>query len=233
MDSAKEKELAERIAGEIVFSEHPGHTIKKWREIFTLTQSDIARKMGINPSVISDYESSRRRSPGIQTIKRIIDAMIELDRENGSRTIGKYMLMGNRDAIIDIREFDGGVPIDRFVRAIDGEYLSRVEYTEHRIRDIHGYTFMDSIKTIMELDATDYLNVYGWSTERALIFTKVYYGRSPMIAVRVHPFKPAAVVYHKPEQMDELAIKLAEKERIPLIVTNLEVEELLERLAKI
>ena len=45
------------------------------------------------------------------------------------------------------------------------------------------------------LGAADHIRVYGWSTERALVFSGIKYGRSPMIAIRVHPMKPAMVVY--------------------------------------
>ena len=53
-----------------------------------------------------------------------------------------------------------------------------------------------------------------------------------MIAIRAHPLKPALVVYHRPEHVDELAIRLATLENIPLIRTNLQVPTLVERLEK-
>ena len=80
---------------------------------------------------------------------------------------------------------------------------------------------------------SDYLKVYGWSTERALIFTGVVYGRSPMIAVRVHPLKPATVIYHKPGRIDPLALKLADKEGIPLVVTALEKDKLIKNISNL
>jgi putative transcriptional regulator len=54
-----------------------------------------------------------------------------------------------------------------------------------------------------------------------------------MIAIRAHPLKPAMVVYHRPEKVDELAVKLAEIENIPLIRTNLDVNVLIERLGRL
>lgn len=54
-----------------------------------------------------------------------------------------------------------------------------------------------------------------------------------MIAVRIHPVKPSVVVYHKPGGIDPLAIKLAERENIALVSTNLNIDELKERLARI
>ena len=74
------------------------------------------------------------------------------------------------------------------------------------------------------------MKIYGWSVERALIFTDVHYGRSPMVAIRAHPLTPAMVVYQKPDQTDPLAIKLAEKEGIPLVTTDLSVEKLIDKM---
>ena len=63
-----------------------------------------------------------------------------------------------------------------------------------------------------------------------MIFTDVHYGRSPMVAIRAHPLTPAMVVYQKPDQTDPLAIKLAEKEGIPLVTTDLSVEKLIDKM---
>jgi putative transcriptional regulator len=54
-----------------------------------------------------------------------------------------------------------------------------------------------------------------------------------MIAIRVHPVKPTVVVYHKPGSVDSLAIKLADRENIPLVITTIPLEELKKRLVKI
>ena len=51
-----------------------------------------------------------------------------------------------------------------------------------------------------------------------------------MIAVRIHPVKPSVVVYHKPGGIDPLAIKLAERENIALVSTNISLDDLKERL---
>ncbi len=116
---------------------------------------------------------------------------------------------------------------DEFVEIISGENLTpTVSLDQH----IHGYTVIDSIKAITSLGSIDYLKIYGWSSERALIFTGVKFGRSPMIAIRAHPLKPAMVVYQKPEHVDELAIRLAKLEGLPLIKTDLPAGELVERL---
>jgi putative transcriptional regulator len=41
------------------------------------------------------------------------------------------------------------------------------------------------------------------------------------------------VVYHKPSEVDPLAVKLAEREKIPLVVTTLSLPSLRKKLATI
>lgn len=232
MQEKDDLNLAEKIAGEIVFSPSPGKTIRKWRDIFDVKQSELAKHLGTSASVISDYEGGRRKSPGIATIKKMVAALLEIDEGKGGRIIRKYKVLGKSEAIIDIKEFSRSVSLMEFVDKLDGELINKKHISLSR-RDIHGYTFMDSVKAILEFGSHDYMRVYGWSTERALLFTGVYYGRSPMIAVRVHPLKPAAVVYHKPERVDDLAVKLADIEAIPLIVTRLKEEKIIDYLSEI
>jgi len=222
-------DIAEKIAGEITLSEKPGKTIRKWRETFHISQGVLADFLKISPSVISDYESGRRASLNIASVRRIVEAMIKFDEGKGSNIIKTYSTKLS-DAIFDIREFSSGVPAQNFVKSIKGKVVASKDYMD---RKIHGYTVMDSLKAITSLSPFDYLKVYGWSTERALIFTGVKYGRSPMVAVRAHPLKPGMVVYQKPEKVDELAVKLAEVEKIPLVVSNLPLNKLLGELKKL
>lgn len=223
-------ELAEKIAGEITLSANPGSTIKKWRSTFEISQQDLARHLKLSPSVISDYEGGRRRSPRVDSIRRIVEGLIDVDIQRGSRVLKKYGVSARDDSILGIREFPVGVPTRRLIEVIGGTVLACPDNLE---RDLYGFTMLDSVKAIMQLSSFDYLKVYGWSTERALIFSSVEYGRSPMVAIRAHPLKPAVVVFHKPGQIDPLAIKLAELERIPLVRTDMEQEQILGELGRL
>lgn len=224
-----ENSLKEKIAGEITLSNEPGATIRKWREIFEITQTQLANRLQISPSVVSDYESGRRRSPGIATVRRIIEAVVDLDKDNGGKVLAKYTSMMNPgEGIISISEYPKSVPGPEFVLALEGRCL--VAESHLKEKRIQGYTLIDSLRAIASLGAADYVRVYGWSTERALVFSGIKYGRSPMVAIRVHPMKPALVVYHKPEDVDKLAFRLAEYENIPLVVTQLPLQELEKRL---
>ena len=73
-------EFREKIAGEITLAAEPGKTIRKWREEFGLSQYELADAMGVSHSVISDYESGRRKSPGVAVIRKMVDAFLKLTR---------------------------------------------------------------------------------------------------------------------------------------------------------
>jgi len=227
--------LSEKIAGEITLSPKPGQTIRKWREIFEISQTDLSHYLKVSPSVISDYESGRRKSPGIQVIKRIIEGLLYLDEhEQNGRTLQRYQAFEGEknDGIIDIMEYHYGISMKEFINAIQGTLLTSSE-TLKSGRDVNGFTLVDSIKTITMLNSSNYVKLYGWSTDRALIFTGVRYGRSPMIAIRIHPVKPSLVVYQKPNEIDPLAVKLAERERMPLVTTDLSLQKLREKLVSL
>jgi putative transcriptional regulator len=220
--------LLEKMAGEVTLSTAPGPTLRKWRETFAINQSQLAARLEVNPSVVSDYESGRRKSPGIATVRRMVTAMVEMDEERGGHVLARFhSLMNPTEGIVDIGEYRRNVPAREFVERIDGRALVQANLPD---RSVQGFTLIDSIKAISSLNATDYVRLFGWSTERALVFSGIKYGRSPMIAIRVHPMKPSLVVYHKPEDVDKLAYRLADMEQIPLIVTDLETDELRARL---
>jgi putative transcriptional regulator len=222
--------LAEKIAGEITLSPKPGETLKKWRTTFTIAQAELAHYLGFAQSVISDYESGRRKSPGIHSVKKIVEALIEIDeKKHGGAIIQQYQFMvKTQDGIIDIMEYPYPIPVEKLIKEIKGKVV-----TSERIsldRTIKGFTLIDGIETIKTLTAANYPNLYGWSTERALVFTKIQFGRSPMIAIRIHPVKPSLIIYHKPGGVDPLAVQLAERENIPLVITDMPLEELRKKL---
>ena len=223
-------ELEEKIAGEIVLSQKPGATIRKWREIFNISQQELAKYLKITSSVISDYESGRRKSPGVGMVKKIVNAIIEIDRAKGGEIIKKFSPNYGEEAIIDSMDFPYSITINEFMNRIQADILNKnVEFK----RGVYGYTILDSLKAILDFNSYDYFKVYGWSVDRALLFSGVKYGRSPMVAIRAHPLTPSAVVYINPEKVDELAIKLASLEEIPLAATYLTISEIKEKLRAI
>ncbi|MFQ6088073.1 MAG: helix-turn-helix domain-containing protein [Candidatus Methanofastidiosia archaeon] len=235
LKESKEK-LAKRMAGEITLSSEPGKTMKKWREVFGISQTKLANHLNISSSVISDYEGGRRKSPGSTTIKKVVEGLISLDEKDGGHVIHAFSRMLDSeissDIIIDMREFAVSVSARKLVDAVEGEVMANDALLD---REIYGYTVIDSIKCILEMKSEDYTKLYGWTTERALIFTEVEIGRSPMIAIRVQGWRPSLVVIHGPSTIeDSLTVKLAEVERVPLILSHSEsVEEMVRGLRRI
>jgi putative transcriptional regulator len=230
MDSAV-RALADKISGDIIFSENPGKTLKKWRQIFEVSQKDLASKLGVSPSVISDYEGDRRKSPGVAFVRKIIEALIEIDKERGFKTVSKYrdILAGFKmDVIIDMKEYEEPINSSRFAEIIEGELLNSFE------KMVNGHTIVDSLKAIISLNSYDFYKLYGFTTERALIFTRVSTGRSPMVAVRVANLKPAVVVLHglTAKDVDSIAVKIADIEKIHLITTTMPLEDMVKVLRR-
>lgn len=214
-----------RMIGEIILSNDPGEIMRRWREIFGVTQLEIAGKMGISPSVISDYEGGRRRSPGALFIKKFVSGLVEIDSAHGNRILRQFssIIRTNSDAIIDLHEFPSPFSLGEVVKAIDGEFLA----CENQEKKILGYTIVDSIKAILSMSGADFYQLMGSTAERALVFTKTSTGRSPMVAVRVTPLKPAAIILHGVVKLDRIAVLLAKAENIPLILSKKETVEAL------
>jgi len=207
--------LARRMAGEIIFSSKPGATMRKWRELFAVSQITLSEKMLLSASVISDYESGRRKSPGAKFIRRFVQGLLLIDEEKGSRFIREFAKLTSSPsmAIVDLREFPIPVRVEYLCKAISGEVVSGAEKV---VREVNGYTVVDSRKAVEALSGLEYAQLFGATTERALVFTNVENPALAMMMVRVSHLKPRVVVFHRVKP-DETAVKLAEYEQIPLI----------------
>ncbi|MBU0586903.1 helix-turn-helix domain-containing protein [Candidatus Micrarchaeota archaeon] len=220
------------IAGEISLSDNAGQTMKKWREIFGISQVELAKHMHISVSTISDYEANRRKSPGTAVVKRFVNAIFELDMSKGGQ-IGQKLIEGEKSSedYFTVHEFARGISIREFAKLVDGRILTNEDMVEGK--QIYGYTLIDSLKVILEMPFSYFPKMYGNITERAFIFTGVSSGRSPMVVIRVSASKPSVVVLHGIGEVDKLALKISERERIPLIITALDIKKIKENLEKI
>ncbi|PSQ33174.1 transcriptional regulator [Halobacteriales archaeon QS_9_70_65] len=188
-------ELAERIAGEVALSEEPGATLRKWREEFDVTQTRLAEELDVSSSVVSDYESGRRENPGIRVVSRVVEALLTVDERRGGdrvRQHARVLSAGfDSDVVHDLREYETTVPLRRFRRAVDAESV-----VAGRGDDIAGHTVINSVEAIKRLSSEEFYRLYGQSTNRALVFTNVTRGESPLVALRVVTPTPSAVVLH-------------------------------------
>ena len=226
--------LARRIAGEIVLSPSPGATMRKWRALLQVSQVEVAEGLGLSPSVISDYETGRRRSPGSAFIRRFVETLLDIEEGRGGRYLQQLarITLDPGDVFLDIREFAAPSTIGDICEALRCDVLVGEEALG---QDVFGYTVIDSVKAIQMLSGLDFYRIFGATSERALIFVGVSRGRSPMIAVKISPFKPRIVVLQgKIVEVDPLAVGLARNEGIPLAVSRLESQdEVVEALLKV
>lgn len=213
--------LIKRICGEIALSQKPGSIIKKWRNIFKISQKEIANEMGVTPSVISDYESNRRISPGIRIVSNMVTSLIKISEKKGAGFLKEfYTLSGDNlllSSIIDVKEFKLPITIKEFCEKTDSVVVDHEDLVDNQI---YGYSLVDSMKAILELTPMDLVKIYGYTTNRALIFSNVTSGRSSMVAIKVTNLKPSLVVLHGPESVDDVAKRIAEIEGIVLAVSR-------------
>jgi len=221
--------IARRIAGDIVYSDDYGGALRKWREYFGVSQNELARYMGVSTSVISDYEKGRR-VPGAKFIKKFVSALISIDEKRGWRIVSQLaQTLGiPPGAVIDMAEFNNPVSVSELATAVEGVVLAGKDNS----KKIYGYTVVDSIRAILSLSGIQFMVLFGSNPQRAIVFTKSQLGRSPMVAVRASPIKPAAVVLHGPgKNVDKLAVELAMRDGVSLIVTMLDkIDDVVERL---
>ena len=204
-----------KIAGSVVASGDAGQALRAWRERLNIKQVALAKAMEISPSVLSDYESGRRPSPGVQFVRRYVESLVSLD-ESKDRVLSKLVSSEKDAAILAIGEYQSPVSADSIISAVKGKVLNG----DHGMARIYGYTVVDSIKTIYALSGYDFYRIFGATTERVLVFTKVGMGRSPLVAIRVSQLKPRMVVIHGPAEVDPLAVELAKKENILLALSG-------------
>lgn len=209
-----------KIAGNVVASPDAGRAMRAWREKLGIKQKVLADSLRISASVLSDYESGRRPSPGVQFVKRYVEALVRLD-EGKARVVPQLVSSEKDEAILAIGEYTAPVEASKALRALDAKVL----VGDPEAVRLYGYTVVDSIKTIYALSGYDFYRIFGATTERALVFTKVGMGRSPLVAIRVSQLKPRAVVVHGPKEVDPLAVDLARREGLVLALSSAGSEE--------
>jgi putative transcriptional regulator len=226
------EKIKNEMAGEITLSAMPGSTMKKWREIFAITQVELAQTLQISPSTISDYEGNRRKSPGSGVIKRFVTSLIDIDTERGSPILSKLQQgVEKSEQYFELHEFATSISAIDFQKMLNASVVANEELMKSK--KLYGYTLMESLKIILEMPYSHFPKLYGTMSERAFIFTQVSTGRSPMVVIRVTPMKPSLVVLHGLKDVDPLAIKIAEREKIPVISTNMDLAKIKEVLNKI
>jgi len=215
--------FAQRIAGEIALSEHPGQAMRVWRTRFRLPQVVLSKHLGISPSVISDYESGRRKSPGTATIRRFVMALLALDESNGGTAVSAFVRLMDvslvdLNVVLAMNDFSIAMKAREFCNRLKCEVLSGEGLLD---RNLYGYTLVDVERAIKELSSESFMKLFGATTQRCLVFTNASTGRAPMIAIKAQEFRPSLVVLHGVGEVGSLTLELSEQMRIPLAVSKI------------
>ncbi len=227
------------IAGEITLSKNSGESFKKWRNIFNISQIELAKYLKVKPSTLSDYEGGRRKNPGIKVVARFVEALVEIDKKKGGKVLARLEADLPHSSAFELHEFYTSISGIDFMKKINAKCIVNME----KLKDtkIYGVTIVDSIKMILDTPVHEYLKLYGKTPERALIFKQVETGRSPMIAVKIGKFSteiaPSIVVLHSKhltaDKVDKVAVGIAKKEKIPLLLAKEPIEKIINSLSSL
>ncbi|MFB6185625.1 MAG: helix-turn-helix domain-containing protein, partial [Halobacteriaceae archaeon] len=178
-----------------------------------ISQTALASELDISSSVISDYESGRRDNPGVRIIRRLVQGLLTLDEQRGGERIRQYVRIHSAgfesDVVLDLQEYTTPLALNEFYDLLDA-----TEVQEGKHSHINGHTVINSIEAITSLSSDEFYRLYGRSTSRALVFTDVSRGESPLVALRVVIPTPNAVLLHGINQSElwEFAPLLAQKD---------------------
>ncbi len=214
----------------LLLNDSPGKLMRDLRERLGIRQNELARAMRISSAVLSEYENQKRRKPGAHTIKNYINAIVRL------RGVPAVLLalhenenVDSGGAILAIRELKEPIRSADLLKALSARVWSGEDMLD---LPVFGYTVLDSIRAIIALKGNQFFKIFGKSSERALIFSKVGLGRSPLVAVRISPLKPRVVAIHGTESLEEVSVEIAKAERVILAtLPKVPIEDLISRLA--
>lgn len=159
--------LKQEIAGEICISDNPGNTLKKWQNIFEISQISLARSMKLTGSTISDYENGRRNNPSIGFVQRFVNTLIELDIKRKGNIIKKLINIP-QEQIIETKEFKKGIKIRHTSELKDIEQINSKIHNE----PVFGISYLDA-NDIPDLDQTDFQKIFGKTNKRILYIFNV------------------------------------------------------------
>ncbi len=219
------KKLKAMMVGDIVLAENPGLAMRKWREVFEVYQSELAKYLKVSPSTISDYESGRRPNPGIKVIKRFVEALFEIDQKRGGHIIKKLTeAKEDHSEYFEVHDFSTSITLRELAEMLKAKVLTNEDLLD--TTRVYGYVLLHSVRVMLDMP-DDLFKLLGMhAMDKAFIFLDVSTGRSPLIVIRVSEAKPKAVILHGLGKVDELALKISERERVPILTTSIPIDEI-------
>ncbi|MEM3027061.1 MAG: helix-turn-helix domain-containing protein, partial [Thermoproteota archaeon] len=133
-----------KIISDVVLAEQPFIVLRNWREKFGVSQKTLASKMGISASVISDYETGRRRNPGIGFLRNYVQNLVESDAERGGAHLIDLLKTEPilKGIILDMKEYSKPVSMRKVVEAVEGKVATFPDMLDDFV---FGHTVLDSV----------------------------------------------------------------------------------------
>jgi putative transcriptional regulator len=154
--------LKQEIAGEICISGNSGNTLKKWQNIFEISQISLARQMKLTGSTISDYENGRRNNPSINFVQRFVNALIDIDLKRKAQIIKKLITLPI-EQVVETKEFKKGIKVKHTDGLKDLEQINLKNPNEL----VFGITYLDAF-SIPEFESNDLQKIFGKTNKRIL-----------------------------------------------------------------
>ncbi len=215
--------LKQEIAGEIATSPNVSGALKKWQNIFEITQRTLAREMKITSSTLSDYENSRRQNPSIQFVQKFVNALINTDAKHNCQILKKLISVQSLNSF-ETKEFKKAIKI----RHTDGLKEFVQINTKNPNEPIYGLTIIEQ-EYLQNTEFQDLGKLFGKTNKRIFYFCSAK--NLELLAMFMRALKtiagqlPSAIVLELPETEKENAQKIIDT-NLPLFITQKTKDEI-------
>jgi putative transcriptional regulator len=226
-------ELLQIILGDIAANENYGLVMKKWRELFNITQSRIAKELQIKQSVISDYENNRRKSPGIEFIRKYTQSLINIgkkERKKEYETIIEDLGLKKEVNKLFAGEFKTKIGSKEVINLLNGTQI----LAQPSQSSFQNYLFFSDKITNIVTKQPSYklLKDLKSKKETVYIFSHVRTGKVPLILLKMMSKlnrleMPKLIIFQsKGFKLSSFARKIAKNNNISIAVTREEKENI-------
>ncbi len=231
----KENKFIEKILGDICINDDYGVVMRKWRNLFNVSQAELAEKLDIQPSVISDYESGRRNSPGIVFIRKYVLALINIGKNKNKKILDKlsgYPFDKKNNLIV--KKFDKKIKAEDFISNIDARIVIKSE--EFHIKKCIFF-YNNITDTFASMSTKELLSLMK-GRDSVLIFSNVKSGRFPFIVLRLLSGAnkislPKFVIFQGTDSVSKMVLRMAHKSNICLALTKESKENIKDKIHNI
>lgn len=227
------------MLGDIASNEKYGIIIKKWRELFNITQSKLARELNIKQSVISDYENNRRKSPGISFLRKYCISLIRIGKDDKNEEYNSILKMlnikdkkrklirGSFEKLKSNKELLDFFKAHQIILPKKESYFKNFLFFSDNVSSV--LTSFPSYKLLKNLKSDE---------KTVFIFSNVKSGKIPLIILQIisklnKMNMPKLVVFQSEKfKITNFTKKYARKNNISIMISKLNVDKLKDLLDK-